>query len=181
MFKCPMTTRVLARRVAAELAKIPTTRIPIPGYKEYTLAVKDSLLETPGELFNLFPDNKRKQQFLWDFSWWKETEDDLEMVMACESEWIPNQVINDFQKLLVAKAPMKVLITDTQADTDNFKNKLDRQLKKYAHHIEGECYMWFDLERKPEPGKLHVHEGHVPHSWINRDAKFESLQDEPLR
>jgi hypothetical protein len=103
-------------------------------------------------------------EFLLDAVWWhRVTPGSVEHVaLAVESEfagWARNrddvstQVAQDFEKLLVVKSPLKLLIFCSwysKRDTDlaPMRNAIWSHLKQYiahySHHIEGEKYLFLD-------------------------------------
>jgi hypothetical protein len=107
----------------------------------------------------------RIHEFLVDFIWEEEAHPNR-ILLACESEWSSDKfgketnwakVEEDFEKLLVIKAPFKLLVFSSNSqpnqsdDSDrNFiakhaKCKLEDSLKRYGHHLPGETYIFVDF------------------------------------
>jgi hypothetical protein len=94
------------------------------------------------------------KEYLFDSSWWSGSE----LVLAAESEWGEwRDVAYDFPKLLVAKAPLKILITDAGShgsSRERFKSKLEQMLQIYPRHFTGERYLWIDVNGNLKGGDL---------------------------
>jgi hypothetical protein len=118
----------------------------------WTQAVKEVLadlgrnrgfLSQPGKLAD-----EETSQFLLDFIWWKNREDN-DIVLAVESEWgNDRKVCEDFGKLLVIKAPLKLLVfgTKSQPHGTEVMHKLKRDyLAKFAGYLFGEKYVFLDF------------------------------------
>ncbi len=116
--------------------------------------------------------NKEEQtrEFLLDAVWWRRKKEgrNEEMALAVECEWgakdphkpgnrtieeVVSMVEQDFDKLLVVKCPLKLMIFCTdKAGTGDYEGmrvavveKMEAYLSQYAHHIEGECYLFVDV------------------------------------
>jgi len=101
------------------------------------------------------------QEFLLDLVWWDEggTEG---ASLGCECEWqftprtgnesYVRAVGDDFGKLLVFKAPLKLMIFASSEDcpADPIRAEIDRYLKSYKHHVVGETYLVLDFVPKPK-------------------------------
>lgn len=108
--------------------------------------------------------NKEEQtrEFLLDAVWWQRTKkgECERMALAVECEWaakwpgepgertpeiVAGLVVDDFEKLLVMKCPLKLMIFCTdKAGTADYEGmrlvvvgEIERYLSQYAHHIEG--------------------------------------------
>ena len=65
--------------------------------------------------------------------------------MALESEWNrhPDEILYDFEKLLVARAPLKVMIfQDNGGNLDALWQMFEKSMQTYAHHDPTELYVW---------------------------------------
>ena len=101
------------------------------------------------------------QEFLLDLVWWdKDLTEGASLV--CECEWFYDRFSNeqryaenvgtDFGKLLVFKAPLKLMIfasVDGAPDMQQLVlNEIDRYLRGYKHHLAGETYVILDFAPK---------------------------------
>jgi hypothetical protein len=138
------------------------------GNKIWTDAVKLSLKKI-GERRSAFiqcyytkaePD---MQEFLLDLVWWDK--DGVEGAsLACECEWqyapftdseaYANAVGADFGKLLVFKAPLKLMIFASSLESPHIEElvvtEINRYLDSYKHHVVGETYLVLDFAPKPK-------------------------------
>ncbi|HXE09391.1 MAG TPA: hypothetical protein VN612_15920 [Acidobacteriaceae bacterium] len=88
-----------------------------------------------------------KGEFLVDFLWWRAREG---AVLVVESEWSPNmsEVLTDFDKLAVIKAPFKLMIYSTYPrgpSSEDLKREFEDHLSNYRQHIEGETYIFIEF------------------------------------
>ena len=85
------------------------------------------VLESIGERLGFRSRYKGKREFLWDFVW-LEMNDEVEsfgqLFLAAESEWTHRNVVDDFNKLLVTAAPLRLMIFQAQY-RDMYKEKLE--------------------------------------------------------
>ena len=94
----------------------------------------------------------------------------LAMKLAVESELALNmpQRLDDFEKLMSIKAPLKLFIYCTRNETESadVRRSLEGYLQRFSQHIEGEEYLLMDMDvnqksaafhqyRVPESGKIH--------------------------
>jgi len=120
------------------------------------------------------------KEFLVDFIW-EERNDGKRLILACESEWAADRfgkhthwklVEEDFEKLLVIKAPFKVLIfssnsknQDDTADVDfsigRALKSLTRSLENYWHHLPGETYILLDFPATGDPSSSGVFKSYI--------------------
>jgi hypothetical protein len=112
------------------------------------------------------PEGTIVQEWLLDLVWLdKET---LAMKLAVESELSPKMPhrLEDFEKLMSTKAPLKLFIYQTSnvAEGPKVRNKLEGYLRRFTQHVEGEEYLLMELNQKspyfhqyrvPESGKIH--------------------------
>ena len=84
--------------------------------KKWTAEVKERMLELGDkEGYGVLP-RENECQWLYDLVWFNNTDDTnthlKEIVLVLESEWAadPHQIRYDFEKLFVAKAPLKVMV-----------------------------------------------------------------------
>lgn len=129
----------------------------------WTNALKKSLtaiLQTTGSNITdvLYSDSdERKQEFLLDVVAWDRSEGEG-ITLAVESEWSQSlaDVEYDFWKLLVVKAPVKLMLFACNKNPRTFSqeavwDRLAGCLKLYRHHVCGERYVFMDYA--PSPGR----------------------------
>jgi hypothetical protein len=129
--------------------------------KIWTETLKDSLrnlLETEGtnvtEVLYSCRDSDR-HEFLLDVVVWDRS-DGEGLRLAVESEWSQNldEVTEDFWKLLVVKAPVKLMIFACNNRPRKFSQekvweKLSECLLRYRDHTKHERYIFMDYARPP--------------------------------
>ena len=109
-------------------------------------------------------------EFLLDAVWWRRLipKHVEHVALAVESEFagfaantaaVAGEVLYDFEKLLVIKSPLKLMIFCTKyspgfRDLSGMRagiwSALKQALLEYSHHIEGEKYLFFDTAVKGE-------------------------------
>jgi hypothetical protein len=160
----------LLRSMSNKLDKFETAN-PEAKTGAWTLAVQSALEElgeqTEKGIAHLCARTEKKVgtgEFLLDAVWWRrETPGAVEHIaLAVESEfagWAKNrgdvavEVAKDFEKLLVVKSPLKLMIfcswygkgdTDLSPMRDKIWSTLKNYIVQYSHHIEGEKYLFLD-------------------------------------
>jgi hypothetical protein len=154
--------------VASGLESIRSCGIDYPSNVVYTQCIIKTFADLGRQRdYDAHPDPTRMgsyKEYLFDSSWWHHAE----LVLAVESEWGKwNDVAYDFPKLLIAKACIKILITDSGSHggrnhRERFKSGLQKMLKDYPKHIAGERYIWIEVAGGPEGGELFGFEHRVP-------------------
>jgi len=101
------------------------------------------------------------KEFLLDLVWWDKSRTEG-ATLACECEWqftprTSNEtyikaVGEDFGKLLVFKAPLKLMIfaSSDACPPGPIVKEINRYLKSYKHHVTGETYLAVDFVRSPK-------------------------------
>jgi hypothetical protein len=130
---------------------------------EWTKVLKNSLrqlLESEGTnvIEALFSSRELdRHEFLLDLVIW-DRQDGEGVSLAVESEWSQNieEVAADFWKLLVVKAPIKLMIFACNSKPTRFSQeavwaKLSECLLLFRDHIKGETYVFMDYA--PQPGR----------------------------
>jgi hypothetical protein len=86
--------------------------------------------------------------FLLDVVWWKNTEL-MDIALAVESELGKNkEVWHDFGKLMVVKAPQKLMIYETshhEKESTIMRDSIRGYMRKFTHHIYGEQYVLLEF------------------------------------
>ncbi len=129
----------------------------------WTSALKNSLrdlLESKGTKITdvLYSDRETdNHEFLLDVVVWDRSSGEG-VTLAVECEWTQNisAIEEDFWKLLVVKAPIKLMIfacnnNPTRFTQDAVREKLSKCLLLYRDHAEGERYIFMDYA--PPPGR----------------------------
>ncbi|HMD40021.1 MAG TPA: hypothetical protein VKH15_12110 [Candidatus Acidoferrum sp.] len=121
------------------------------GVNDRTEAVGKVLLEM-GKGLGLYvaPDRGIKQpEFLLDFLWFRSS-DHNDIALAVESELGRQKaVLDDFQKLLHIKAPLKMLIFSTTRHGSESRAVLEgvckSYLQKFTQHVKDEEYLFIEF------------------------------------
>lgn len=158
-------------RVAREFIKLFVDRIAPPkslgdSDKAWTQAVRRRFIEICPQGCYAHPSNPltRRGEYLADYTWLGEAGG--RVLLAGESEWGTvrfnrtswARVEQDFEKLLVIKAPFKVLVfssvcgakasqneSDINFTFDYAQKKLKAYLENYWDHLTGEVYIFVDF------------------------------------
>ena len=137
---------------------------------DWTGILKEILRDTGkklGHKVNPDPATGEKSQFLLDLVWWKNA-DDMDIVLAVESEWgSKDHVAHDFGKLLVVKAPLKLMVFEKQKE-DMVEIIKERYMQRYAHHVEGEYYLFLEFD-------THNKEVHSFHFQVPSSGKLDAV------
>lgn len=85
-------------------------------------------------------------EWLYDLIWFRNSRENYleELILALESEWEvdPDEIYYDFEKLLVARAPIKVMIfQDNGGNLDSLWAMLEKSLRTYRKHSGDETYL----------------------------------------
>lgn len=127
----------------------------------WTAAVKDTLSEIAKALsprYEAIYTTKGVSEFLVDLVWW-DRQGGEGAVLALECEWYYERYGNpakyvqevgvDFEKLLVFKAPLKIMIFSSFKSSTDISAavlvEIEKYLKRYKHHIPGERYLILDF------------------------------------
>ena len=116
-------------------------------------------------------------EWLLDVIWWKKRETGIGIALAVECEWGARQeVIEDFQKLLCIKAPLKVLIYDGGNIPEHgaeVRAAIEREMQAYHHHVTGETYLFLGFGNVGQ----YCHRVVVSQDGMVKAVKFELLTD----
>jgi RNAse (barnase) inhibitor barstar len=142
---------LMANHVEAFLKALPTQLPRGHSDTEWTSQIKCGIGQIGLEAGLLatasgYPTPKDRE-WLYDLIWFQNSpQKHLErLVMALESEWSrdPDEILYDFEKLLVARAPLKVMIfQDNGRNLDALWQMFEKSLQTYAHHDPTELYVW---------------------------------------
>ena len=151
MSQPPPDIPALAARIEAFLKALPTHLPRGHSDTEWTTQIKCDIGQIGLDAGLLatasgYPTPKDRE-WLYDLIWFQNSpEKHLEkLVMALESEWSrdPDEILYDFEKLLVARAPLKVMIfQDNGGNLDALWQMFEKSMQTYAHPDPTELYVW---------------------------------------
>jgi hypothetical protein len=110
---------------------------------DWTRAVKEVLRRKGKEkAYDVYPDReaegKGNREWLLDLIWYRREKGTIDL--AVESEWGSEAaVLDDFEKLLCIKAPLKAMIYCTY--NGSFVAKFEDYMAAFDRHLEGEKYL----------------------------------------
>jgi len=144
------TIDFMSAQVISAITNIPATMQPGRGDAEWTAAVKRSLI-TLGRARGYvvcaagFPDECEKE-WLFDLVWYRnEPQEHLrEIGLILESEWSrdPFHIKFDFEKLLIAKCPIKVMVfQDYKDNLPKIWSLLETGIRTFHSQPAGERYI----------------------------------------
>jgi len=134
-------------------------------------ALRDILQRGPTEV--IFSEPERDvSEFMLDIIAW--SRDDGEgIVLAVESEWDykPAEVRKDFEKLLVIKSALKLMIFASTRGRIPWQRRIFEELRAslllYKHHIKGERYIFVDFAPLPDRMAFWIE--------VNQDGRMVSI------
>ncbi len=140
----------LMQRATATARKID------PGEEDtaWTKAVKlalDAMARDRGFTAHYSNREEENSEFLLDLVWWKQDKKSCGAVLGMECEWgNADQVLEDFDKLLQFKSPLKLMIftADTARKRRGIHAKLLERLRSFAQHVRGECYVFTEFTKR---------------------------------
>jgi hypothetical protein len=93
------------------------------------------------------------------------------LLLAAEIEWRqdPKEIEYDFEKLLYAKSPLKLMVHQRQGQDQGVLPRLKEILVQYGGHVEGEKYIVIQLGDRKRKGRrrgLHAASFLVPTSGM---------------
>ena len=129
-----------------------------------------------------FKGDDSSSEFLLDFVWWKRFGTSEGALLACESEFgnpfdhskDVKAIDSDFWKLLVFKAPVKMMVFDVISGGDREQkilSKLTASMRSYIAHVEGELYLFVDTS--PSSKVLYVR---IPRSGLIDNIELSLLE-----
>jgi hypothetical protein len=170
-------------RIMLHVADTPAHELPKPVKNkctEWTLAVKEVLArlgsERHLEVRCNFGGKASSSEFMLDVLWCTGDSPSEGVSLACESEWeeTVEQVSRDFQKLLITKAPQKLLIyTDREPTGGRVRDRIKKDMEQYPYHVEEEEYIFLGLDWQ---GKADAHRYTVKSSGRNLGIVLEPLE-----
>jgi len=131
------------------------------GRRRWTLIIKQALADAGRkrqyEVYGSQIKNADGGEWLYDMCWLrydrrKSHKPLRSLEMALESEWSRNddEVLGDFEKLVVSKAKLKVVICDAlvEAEVDDVFSWLPKVVGDYEDPGNQDCYLFCVLDRK---------------------------------
>ncbi len=121
-----------------------------------TQAVKTVLRREGKKLhFHIFPNHDKRLkktlgQWLFDLVWWDDRPGRKGVALAVESEWNAgkNDILDDFEKLLCIKSPLKLMIYRVRGqNTGQVRESIKEYLLGYRQHVHGENYILCEFQR----------------------------------
>jgi hypothetical protein len=103
---------------------------------------------------------ERNGEWVFDLGWFKMRGDIIvDLPLAMESEWWPDQAMDDFQKLLVCRAHHRVMVlwTRKRASADRLIASLIRQVAAYRGSQRDDRYLFCCWVDNPEQLFFHSH------------------------
>ena len=116
-------------------------------------------------------------EWMLDVIWWKTyREESIGIALAVESEWKTpvREVIDDFQKLLCVKAPLKLLVYDGGNLPEHgaaVRSEIMAEMMRYHHHVKGETYLFASFGNIGE----YCHRSVIPNDGQIEPFEFELL------
>jgi hypothetical protein len=121
------------------------------------------------------PDGANSWEWMLDLVWMDKTS----MLLAVESEFSnkPHRMehrLDDFEKLMFMKAPLKLFIYATRNTTEgeDVRRKLAEYLRDFSQHLEGEEYLLMDVTK----GHANFFLYQVPNNGTVDGIEFAPLQ-----
>jgi hypothetical protein len=146
----PMEYAVLVEQIRAYLAALPDRLDRGRSDSEWTTEIKCGIgqIGTDADFracASRYPASTDRE-WLFDLIWFRNSPEGSleELELALESEWCrdPGEIFYDFEKLLVARAPIKVMIFQDNGDNlGSLWEKFDQSLRTYQQHGEHEIYL----------------------------------------
>jgi hypothetical protein len=105
--------------------------------------------------FHIFPDNrrnlrKRRPEWLVDLLWWDDSPKHTGVALAVESEWNApvDDIVADFEKLLIIKSPLKLMVYRVRGkELHRVREGIRQNLLNYGQHVRGESYVLCEFLR----------------------------------
>lgn len=133
--------RAHATAIAAELKKLwPTLDGSNAEWTSFSLAALAKLGEGYGFESSYSPKCGGQKECLWDLVWRERdpaTRQIVGLPLVGESEWTASKVQEDFEKLLYANAPLRLMIFEhrTEAEVQARFADLERWSRAYRHPV----------------------------------------------
>jgi hypothetical protein len=114
----------------------------------WTVAIRNVLRTLMPKSWRMLPptDESSAGEFLVDACWWVNS---VGAALVAEFEWDSSwkEIVKDFEKLLVIKSPLKLMIFASSKGASSslkIEEELKGYLSQYDHHIAGETYIFIE-------------------------------------
>ncbi len=186
-----ISQRDLVDVIVTGLQRIPAYDRAVPGNRrailtEWTSSVRSSLKlagEERDEEVYCERGRPKQGEFLLDMIW--QNPETLNVDVGIECEWGDcGNVAYDFEKLLLIKAQLKVMICDPETQTGRKLNPFPEILertRRYSGHLAGEKYLVINVNGGPKGGRARAYVWDVPSSGPQPNADFSELPGSPFR
>ena len=120
------------------------------------------------------PGEPNVQEWLLDLVWLDKESRNITLAVESEFSLVMPQRLDDFQKLMSTKSPLKLFIYATRSATesDNVREAITQYLRKFSQHIEGEEYLLMDVNK----GHCEFHHFRAPSSGSLGEVAFAPVQ-----
>ncbi|MDQ2925780.1 MAG: hypothetical protein M3R43_09530 [Acidobacteriota bacterium] len=137
--------KVMARLIAFEIPPVYEDTDPS---ERWTIAIRSVLRQLMPPEWTMFPpnDNTCAGEFLVDSCWWAGRGG---AALVAEFEWGSHweEILEDFDKIAVIKAPFKLMIHQSsrgEVTSLEIEKRFHQYLSAYKHHIAGETYIFIE-------------------------------------
>lgn len=92
---------------------------------------------------------KKLGQWLYDLIWWEDRSGKKGIELAVESEWNRpvGDIVDDFEKLLAVKSPVKLMVYRVSRNTrERVRKALAESVREYRHHVKDENYILCEFQ-----------------------------------
>lgn len=178
----PVPVNEFLAQLASAIPEEATTAEP----KEWTRAVKKVLCEKTFDGYEPYActewKHKKLHEFLLDAIWYEKSPG-MGILLAVESEWgvdsrsgpREGQILDDFEKLMVIKSPVKLMIYESENRNQNalIMQKITEYLVRFSQHVEGENYCLLNFSHGTHEAYRFV----VPADGKLTSVKFEQVKE----
>jgi hypothetical protein len=103
------------------------------------------------------------------------------MALAAESEWIidKGKILDDFQKLMFLKSPLKLFIYQTRSaeQSREFREAIENEMRAFVQHVKGEHYVLFEVAAG---NAAHGYRYTAPITGETQSVRFEEIMGSPM-
>lgn len=170
----PIEPQTFAERVVRDVIR------RVNRGQDWTKAVKATLLDIGVEKgCYVAPHAELRQgEYMLDIVWFRNS-DTADIVLAVECEWGGKRnVLEDFDKLLHIKAPLKVMIFSTSRHDEQAQAVLKEiqasYMEKFTQHVEGEHYILIEFVDPQK--KAFCHSYLVPTNGQLEKVEFQAVE-----
>jgi hypothetical protein len=152
---------------------------PPDSEKKWTIAVNAALCRLSQERsFDPYCKDQLAGEWLLDMVWLR---GQTGIGLVAECEWIMKgrAISDDFEKLLYFKSPLKLFIFQARRDEQSFdfRQTIQRLMDQFAHHVEGEQYVLFEVRGQHANGYTYT----VPSTGKVPPVAFTEIDGSPRK